>query len=666
MGTPGSVDSAAKYAEALETADLLAFVADSSGELIFLTSAWERLTGRAAPFILASGFWPIVHVEDMAHARARWATAIATGSTYRDRFRICLDGGAYRWIRAEANMVARAGEQRVWIGVCGDIEDFRRASEARTRVALLADNSDDFIALGDADGTITFMNAAGRTMLSIGAADDIRSSNVIDYFAAADVPFVESVILPAMDCDGKWTGDFRLRDMVTGLAIPVALNVLALRDDSGQSVGIAAVGRDLRSRRRIDIGLRTLAETSAAMFESLDFNKTLQNVADAATRGFSTYCVIDIFGEQKAPEIVVTSHANPAFLEIVANMANTRDMDATHPVVRAATDGVSTLIPKVGDDWVTATGMRGAAEQWFERLMPGSIICVPMRSSQDGHIIGALSFGVDRRDQRGGFTEDDLRFAEEIALRAGIAADHSRAYAHERRIADALQFAALPKELPPLGQLRFSADYRPGSSEATIGGDWYDAFALDDGRVALVIGDVLGHGLAAAVIMGNVRRAMRAAATLIPTPSAMLDVADRTLRDESTGTFATAIAAIFDPVSHELRFAAAGHPCPVLRRADGSVEELIAYGLMLGIRGDVPGTVDVEHVISLPPSSTLVFYTDGLLEATRDVLEGQLRIVTAVSSDAVLAAGNPARAIIDHVLRERVATDDVAVLVVTS
>jgi serine phosphatase RsbU (regulator of sigma subunit) len=289
-----------------------------------------------------------------------------------------------------------------------------------------------------------------------------------------------------------------------------------------------------------------------------------------------------------------------------------------------------------------------------------SVIYVPIRSQHDGAIRGALACILAGSDPRVKYTAEDVRFAEEVAVRAGLAFDNARAYEREKRIAVTLQGASLPKMLPTIDHLYLSADYRPGKSEATIGGDWYDAFALDDGRVAITVGDVLGNGLAAAVTMGRLRQSMRAIATLLAEPNAMLDAADRTVKTESDETYATALAGVFDPRTHQFTFASAGHPSPVLRHPDGRIEEFNAPGMMLGLRR---GTSLQTITIDLKPGSTLVFFTDGLTEATRDIEEGHRRLHAAMSDDGVASADNPAHALVEHVLQGRPATDDIAVLV---
>ncbi len=237
----------------------------------------------------------------------------------------------------------------------------------------------------------------------------------------------------------------------------------------------------------------------------------------------------------------------------------------------------------------------------------------------------------------------------------------ARASPRERRIAVSLQEASLPRTLPRFDHLHLTAYYRPGKTEATIGGDWYDAFLLEDGRVVLTIGDVLGNGLRAAITMTKLRQAMQAAAMVEADPNRMLDVADKTLRLHDPDAYATAIAAIYDPKTQATTFASAGHPGPLLRTAGGSVEELGCPGLLLGLR---TGKDRRSRVVATPPNSTLVFYTDGLTEATRNVDEGQARLEEALAGLDVRGDG-AARAVVDIVLRGEDAGDDVAVLIAT-
>jgi PAS domain S-box-containing protein len=238
--------------------------------------------------------------------------------------------------------------------------------------------------------------------------------------------------------------------------------------------------------------------------------------------------------------------------------------------------------------------------------------------------------------------------------------DAQRSYDRERRASEAFQQAALPMSLPAVPGLAFSAIYKAGSAEALVGGDWYDAFRLTDGRVVLSVGDVMGSGLSAAVTMSSVRQAIRGAAQIFPDPCAVLDAADRALRSERPEAIVTAFLAIFDPITGTLGYASAGHPAPFLRDAAGAIRELGGSGLPLGLRPE-HRSESARHV-AIPDGATLVLYTDGLTEATRDVVEGEESLRQALTSAAVLDSPEPARAIADAVLHEL--HDDVAILVV--
>lgn len=239
-------------------------------------------------------------------------------------------------------------------------------------------------------------------------------------------------------------------------------------------------------------------------------------------------------------------------------------------------------------------------------------------------------------------------------------------YEQQLRVAQRFQNAAMPRALPEVPGLRFSSFYHPASDATRVGGDWYDAARLPDGRVILSIGDVSGSGLDAAVAMANVRQVLRGVAHIHPDPVTMLDAADRTIYDEELQPIVTAFVAVLDPVTSLLTFASAGHPRPMLRRADGTVTELCAFGLPLGL----PIRTDprVGKTIAIPPDSLLVLYTDGVTEATHDLLAGEELLRTVISNGAILDAPNIAAAIYTAVVTSPSNTsrsnDDVAILTI--
>ncbi len=231
------------------------------------------------------------------------------------------------------------------------------------------------------------------------------------------------------------------------------------------------------------------------------------------------------------------------------------------------------------------------------------------------------------------------------------------AYERAHHVATTLQRALLPQDLPALPGVQFDGVYVPGR-RAQVGGDWYDALRLSDGRVLLTIGDVAGSGLQAAVIMAAMRQVIRGVAQLYADPATMVDAADRTLKAEHPDRLVTAVVAVFDPVARTIAYCSAGHPSPLLRTADGTVVELEARGLPLGLRARDEADA---RVVEIPDGATLLFYTDGLVESTQNIIEGQHRVREALADANVASRRDIARALYERVLRDGT-HDDVAIL----
>ena len=209
------------------------------------------------------------------------------------------------------------------------------------------------------------------------------------------------------------------------------------------------------------------------------------------------------------------------------------------------------------------------------------------------------------------FDADTCLMLVELGRRAGVALDNARRYEQHRDTAEALQRAQLT-ELPDPDGLLLAARYLPATQGMNIGGDWYDAFLQPDGSLLAVIGDVTGHGMHAAVVMGQLRTALRAYAVENQTPAEILTHLHRMLRHLQPQLYATAMIARFRPGDPEVVWASAGHPPAVVRDTGGSVRILdAAPGVMLGV--PIACTY-ADHVTQLPPGSSLVLYTDGLVE----------------------------------------------------
>ena len=377
------------------------------------------------------------------------------------------------------------------------------------------------------------------------------------------------------------------------------------------------------------LALELISQASAILASSLDYTTTLRSVAERVVNGLASGCTIDLVVDGRLCAI------GPAGFEWrLEHIERTLARLTDDPELRVLS----------GED-IAAGGFA-----W--------IIAAPMciRGEMLGHVCYFGDFGTEPPSVA------RLMVAREIALRAAVAVDTARLWGRERHIADTLQRALLPDHLPQGGRHAFDAAYLPASADASVGGDWYDAFSLPDGRVAFSIGDVAGHGLQAAVVMGEVRQAFRAAALNPQAPSTVLERANTILNMRQRPTMVTAVFGIIDPVTSTLTYATAGHPPPILGTQEGRVTVLPSSGLPLGI-GENPASVD--WTFTLPPASLLVLYTDGLIEFGRDPLAGEAALVEAVRQQIAEGTDRPARSLQARVFGKNHNTDDVATLTIS-
>nr|WP_173937377.1 ATP-binding SpoIIE family protein phosphatase [Streptomyces chartreusis] len=248
-------------------------------------------------------------------------------------------------------------------------------------------------------------------------------------------------------------------------------------------------------------------------------------------------------------------------------------------------------------------------------------ILAPLRGRR--RVIGAALFL--RRPESRPFEINDLLVAAQLATHSALGIDKAVLYGREAHIADELQRTMLPETLPSPPGIRLAARYLPAAESARVGGDWYDAIPLPGSRVALVVGDVMGHSMTSAAIMGQLRTTAQTLAGLGLPPQEVLHHLDEQAQRLGAEHMATCLYAVYDPVAHRITIANAGHPPPVLLHPGGRAEVLrMPPGAPIGVGG-----VDFEAVeLDAPGGATLLLYTDGLVESRlRDVWTGieQLR-----------------------------------------
>ncbi|MEU9110284.1 SpoIIE family protein phosphatase [Streptomyces sp. NPDC048483] len=269
--------------------------------------------------------------------------------------------------------------------------------------------------------------------------------------------------------------------------------------------------------------------------------------------------------------------------------------------------------------------------------LPGGhrVVLAPLRGRR--RVIGAAVFL--RRPDRPAFEPDDLLVAAQLATHTALGVDKAVLYGREAYIADALQRTMLPDSLPQPTGVRLASRYLPAAETARVGGDWYDAIPLPGSRVALVVGDVMGHSMTSAAIMGQLRTTAQTLAGLDLPPQEVLHHLDEQAQRLGSDRMATCLYAVYDPVAHRIIIANAGHPPPVMLHRGGRAEVLkVPPGAPIGVGG-----VDFEAVeLDAPAGATLVLYTDGLVESRiRDVWTGIEQLRERLTETARLTGPNP-------------------------
>ena len=361
--------------------------------------------------------------------------------------------------------------------------------------------------------------------------------------------------------------------------------------------------------------LDLLAEASGVLASSFDLSVTLPRVADLCVRKLSDYCAI----------FALQPEGGSAMVEACNELG----------FHAAAAD--PSMLPDV------------LREHGFE-----TVIAAPLSVRQDS--LGTFVIAARGESAFNGTTQ---KLANVLAMQVANALDQAMLFERTHRVADRLQRALLPDTFPRVQGAAFHAAYRPASDEAEVGGDWYDAFTLPDGRVAITMGDVAGHGLEAATVMGEVRQSLRTMSVNETSPAAVLQHINSVINLRKSIGMVTAIFAYYEPQTRELTYAVAGHPPPVLTIVGGFSGLLPGGGMPLGVDHDIEAA---DWTLTLPPRSCVIFYTDGMTEYSRDVLAGEERLLEASIRAFEHDPENPAIALQERIFDAAVNRDDAATL----
>nr|WP_107910840.1 SpoIIE family protein phosphatase [Streptomyces chartreusis] len=375
--------------------------------------------------------------------------------------------------------------------------------------------------------------------------------------------------------------------------------------------------------------LASLAEAGLRLSATLDPDQILRTAGEILLPDFADQISIHLTDARTSP-----AQSPPAYIEGTPLLA--REALAT-----AATRAINGTAP-------TASGPHSS---------PASVLALRLHAHD--RTLGALVL-VRQAD----YDAVEHKYLENLAHRLALAYDNATRYHNERRLALTLQRALLPHSLPHVPGVRLATHYGASNRGAEVGGDWYDVLALPDGGVGFAIGDVMGHDVDAAIVMGQLRSALHSLAMEGAGPAEVLARLDAYLQSIATERFATCLYAVYDPHRHRLRYAASGHLPPLLIATDVSYLEL-PPALPLGL-----GSTPVDHEVAFPPGTSLLLYTDGLVENRALSLDGCLAALRQICATLPAAARTDPQQITERALEllntpDRV-DDDTALLAATA
>ncbi|MFD7436904.1 SpoIIE family protein phosphatase [Streptomyces sp. NPDC059861] len=466
---------------------------------------------------------------------------------------------------------------------------------------------------------------------------------------------------------------------------PFAVSFSCLQGADGQPRGVCNISVDVAESRRVRERLAVLGEAGTRLGSTLDVMQTGQELADLAVPLFADLVTVDLEqsvlrGEGAPVRIGAVGERLPVFRR--AGLASIRPGSTESawgrgervpvPPDSPFTDILRTGRPHLEPILDTAPGtwidQNPALAQRIRENGMHSVMVVPIRARRV--LLGAALFV--RTENPVPFQECDLLLAEELVGRAAVSLDNARRYCREQTAALALQCNLLPRRLRGGLAVEAASRYLPADADRGVGGDWFDVIPLSGARVALVVGDVVGHGINAAAAMGSLRTAVRTLADMELPPDEVLARLDDTVQrlaeedtDDSdqaaTVVGATCLYAVYDPVTRKCTMATAGHLPPAIIDPQGRVTfPDLPAGAPLGIGlGVLFEAVELE----LPEGSLVALYTDGLVETREDDIEGGMhRLGTALAQSDLSLEGLCTRAM--ETVQGQAACDDASLLLV--
>ncbi|MGW2420864.1 SpoIIE family protein phosphatase [Streptomyces sp. NPDC001709] len=621
-----------------DVADAAPLLLDAHGVVTCWTQGAQSLLAYTAAEVVGTKVTGLLSEEDAARVpelaeRCRRDGGWAGLLTAR-----CKDGRPVRVMVRITPAVEPEGAPH-WLVLLSDVSGARGWDMSRAVLEQMVTESPVGIAIVDADLRCVWSNAA-LERYGGGSPAERLGRRLAEIQPGLDSEGIETQMRRVLETGRPVVGYEHVGQIRSAPHRETAhmMSFTRLDDDQGHPMGVYYTVVDITERHRARQRLALLDRAGEQIGRSLDIVRTAQELADVAVQGFSDYVSVDLLesvlrgaepepGPRSDTEQVPLRRAghqsvNPGVPEAVVEIGEVATYHAGSPPVRCLTTGRpwrEERLDPLAKEW--AAHLPGGRAATFLELGLHSVMIVPIRAR--GVTMGVTTFF--RRRRQDPFDEDDLSLAEDLVSRAAVCVDNARRYTRERSAALVLQRSLLPHRLPEQDAVEVAACYRPADELTGLGGDWYDLIPLSGARVALVVGEVPGHGIDAAAAMGRLRTAVHTLAALDLPPEEILahldDLVARTVGEEGERPGATEAAGeqavgsgcvyvVYDPVDGRCTMAAAGHPAPAVVLPDGTAGFVdLPQGPPLGAGGRPFEAVE----LALAEGSTLALHTDGLL-----------------------------------------------------
>lgn len=639
-----------EYRRLAEAIPALIWLTNAQGRTLYANRQWFDFTGVDIAGLEPQAFEELIHENDRAAVRAAWEGVADGSGTIDVEYRLRYHDGTFRWIVAHAIPLRDDdGTLRQWLGAGIDIDDQKRGAEYTQRVMAAVPQ---IVFTSDALGNVEYYNRRWYELTGL-TPEESLGEGWTGAVHPDDVAQLAEVWSRARGRDAPFAAEYRLRRASDNTYRWHVVTSQAVRDSGGNIVRWIGVATDIDDQKRRESVLLFLAASSELLAESFDVDRRMQAVADRAVPEIADWCGIYLV-RNGALEPVAIAHRDPERVRLAHQLIRQYPIETDDRVMGLLRAGKTIFMPVIPDSALREAARDEHHLTLMRQLQMRSSVQVPLHFNGQAfgfiHCVNGISGRI--------YDREDVQTIEILAKRISIAIDNARIYERERRVANTFQQAALPRTLPELPGINLSAFYQPAMSEAEIGGDWYDAFVVAGRTLMLSIGDVSGKGLDAAVMMSNVRQAIRVAALEELDVRRIVAAADKALQLEYPGHVVTALVISIDLLTLDVQYVNAGHP-PALARGSGrECREFDVTNAPLGIMLEREDAVGHER---LDRNGLLVLYTDGLIEASRDILEGTARLREAFLAEATLHTPNPARLLFEALLRGG-ARDDVAIL----